>query len=106
MTLFPDDTLPVWDRLVVGDYVEDLLHFFNLSHKECVKQFDNIPLPPSSALNNLLVEVFSLLPIQSKTVLTQLFMFPKPPFREVYYSDVIIDMCKSSKDIPPIVSTP
>ena len=57
-------------------------------------------------IDHLILEVlvFSFMILFAKTVLGQIFLLPKPPFREVYYSDIIADLCKMRPSIPPILA--
>jgi len=84
------DLKPI-DRFLVEDYIIDILFFFNINHKEAVKQIQSIPLPNS--FDHLLLE----------TLFGQLFQFPKPTFKEVYYAVLVLDFCKSNPNFGQVL---
>lgn len=57
--LFPESEtgqgLKSIDLFVLYDYIVDTLFHFNLSHKDCVKQFDNFPV--SVPIHHIILEV-------------------------------------------------
>jgi len=84
------DLKPI-DRFVVEDYIVDILFFFNVNHKEVVKQIQSVPL--SNSFDHLLLE----------TLFGQLFQFPKPTFKEVYYAALILDFCKANPNFGQVL---
>lgn len=46
------------DRFIIEDYILDILFFFQLSHKDGVKQIQNIPVLNEMPFDYLLFEVF------------------------------------------------
>ncbi|VAI05477.1 unnamed protein product [Triticum turgidum subsp. durum] len=71
------------DRFVVEEYILDVLLFFNGCRKECA--FYLVSLPVSFRYEHLMAE----------TIFSQLLLLPNPPFRPIYYTLVIIDLCKA-----------
>ncbi|VAH90802.1 unnamed protein product [Triticum turgidum subsp. durum] len=71
------------DRFVVEEYILDVLLFFNGCRKECA--FYLVSLPVSFRYEYLMAE----------TIFSQLLLLPNPPFRPIYYTLVIIDLCKA-----------
>ncbi|KAL6902082.1 hypothetical protein ACP4OV_004958 [Aristida adscensionis] len=89
--IFPTDKAenmqPV-DRFVVEECILDVLLFFNgcYSRKECA--FYLVGLPVSFRYEYLMAEtIFS----QEQ----ELLLLPNPPFKPIYYTLVIIDLCKA-----------
>eukprot|EP01119_Soliformovum_irregulare_P015692 TRINITY_DN4452_c0_g2_i1.p1 TRINITY_DN4452_c0_g2~~TRINITY_DN4452_c0_g2_i1.p1 ORF type:complete len:813 (+),score=280.00 TRINITY_DN4452_c0_g2_i1:227-2440(+) len=81
------------DRIVIQDQIVDVLYFFSSNHKECLKQFEVIPSP---------IPIFHIL---TEAVFGQLFLLPNPVFKEIYYADIIADLCRTHKEIPPILGS-
>ncbi|CAL4914371.1 unnamed protein product [Urochloa decumbens] len=71
------------DRFVVEECILDVLLFFNGCRKECA--FYLVSLPVSFRYEYLMAE----------TIFSQLLLLPNPPFRPIYYTLVIIDLCKA-----------
>ncbi|KAL6649921.1 hypothetical protein ACP70R_014145 [Stipagrostis hirtigluma subsp. patula] len=86
--IFPTDKAenmqPV-DRFVVEECILDVLLFFNgcYSRKECA--FYLVSLPVSFRYEYLMAE----------TIFSQLLLLPNPPFKPIYCTLVIIDLCKA-----------
>ncbi|KAL9331162.1 hypothetical protein ACSQ67_000772 [Phaseolus vulgaris] len=86
LNIFPpskhEDLQPI-DRFVMEEYLLDVLLFFNGCRKECASFM--VGLPVSFRYEYLMAE----------TIFSQLLMLPQPPFRPVYYTLIIIDLCKA-----------
>ncbi|QCD96897.1 nuclear cap-binding protein subunit 1 [Vigna unguiculata] len=94
LNIFPpskhEDIQPI-DRFVMEEYLLDVLLFFNGCRKECASFM--VGLPVSFRYEYLMAE----------TIFSQLLMLPQPPFRPVYYTLVIIDLCKALPGAFPAV---
>uniref|UniRef100_A0A0D9VTY5 Nuclear cap-binding protein subunit 1 n=1 Tax=Leersia perrieri TaxID=77586 RepID=A0A0D9VTY5_9ORYZ len=71
------------DRFVVEECILDLLLFFNGCRKECAFYLVSLPVP------------FRYEYLMAETIFSQLLLLPSPPFRPIYYTLVIIDLCKA-----------
>uniref|UniRef100_A0ACD5XLI2 Uncharacterized protein n=1 Tax=Avena sativa TaxID=4498 RepID=A0ACD5XLI2_AVESA len=71
------------DRFVVEEYILDVLLFFNGCRKECAFYLVSLPVP------------FRYEYLMAETIFSQLLLLPNPPFRPIYYTLVIIDLCKA-----------
>ncbi|KAJ1391985.1 MIF4G-like, type 3, partial [Sesbania bispinosa] len=94
LNIFPssktEDLQPI-DRFVMEEYLLDVLLFFNGCRKECASFM--VGLPVSFRYEYLMAE----------TIFSQLLMLPQPPFKPVYYTLVIIDLCKALPGAFPAV---
>ncbi|ESW33634.1 hypothetical protein PHAVU_001G086100 [Phaseolus vulgaris] len=94
LNIFPpskhEDLQPI-DRFVMEEYLLDVLLFFNGCRKECASFM--VGLPVSFRYEYLMAE----------TIFSQLLMLPQPPFRPVYYTLIIIDLCKALPGAFPAV---
>eukprot|EP01105_Mastigella_eilhardi_P022254 TRINITY_DN5474_c0_g1_i1.p1 TRINITY_DN5474_c0_g1~~TRINITY_DN5474_c0_g1_i1.p1 ORF type:complete len:774 (-),score=227.45 TRINITY_DN5474_c0_g1_i1:37-2358(-) len=93
-TLFPADTtkdIRPLDKLLLADYVVDLLYHFNGNHKEGIRQMMQLPL--TVPYHAVVVEA----------VFGQMFLLPTPPFRLLYYGTVLTDLCKMEKSCIPLL---
>jgi len=86
---FPKE-LKTFERLIVHDYIVQTLYHFNQSHKDAVKQIQSIGS-------------FSIDHIIAESVFGELFNFPRPPFRDIYYGTIISDLCKMQPSFPPVL---
>ncbi|XP_072997664.1 nuclear cap-binding protein subunit 1 [Typha latifolia] len=71
------------DRFVVEEYLLDVLLFFNGCRKECAFYMVGLPVP------------FRYEYLMAETIFSQLLLLPQPPFKPMYYTLVIIDLCKA-----------
>ncbi|KAL5219694.1 hypothetical protein ABZP36_020378 [Zizania latifolia] len=71
------------DRFVVEECILDVLLFFNGCRKECAFYLVSLPVP------------FRYEYLMAETIFSQLLLLPNPPFRPIYYTLVIIDLCKA-----------
>lgn len=71
------------DRFVVEECILDVLLFFNGCRKECAFCLVSLPVP------------FRYEYLMAETIFSQLLLLPNPPFRPIYYTLVIIDLCKA-----------
>lgn len=86
LNIFPEnkigDLLPI-DRFVVEEYLLDVLFFLNGCRKECASYMGSLPVP------------FRYEYLMAETIFSQLLLLPHPPFKPMYYTLVIIDLCKA-----------
>lgn len=86
LNIFPaskfEDLQPI-DRFVMEEYLLDVLFFFNGCRKECASFMVGLPVP------------FRYEYLMAETIFSQLLMLPQPPFKPIYYTLVIIDLCKA-----------
>ncbi|CAL5192997.1 unnamed protein product [Lathyrus oleraceus] len=94
LNIFPsskmEDLQPI-DRFVVEEYLLDVLLYFNGSRKECASFMVGLPV------------TFRYEYLMAETIFSQLLMLPQPPFKPVYYTLVIIDLCKALPGAFPAV---
>ncbi|KAF5730839.1 ARM repeat superfamily protein isoform 1 [Tripterygium wilfordii] len=88
LNIFPasktEDPQPI-DRFVVEEYLLDVLLFFNGCRKECASFMVSLPVP------------FRYEYLMAETIFSQLLLLPHPPFKPIYYTLVIMDLCKVGK---------
>ncbi|KAF2069159.1 hypothetical protein CYY_009519 [Polysphondylium violaceum] len=87
--LFIDEQKTI-ERYIIEDYIIDTLYFFNSNHKECSRFIYSLPV------------TFDIGDIVVETLLSEMFMLPKPTFKEIYYSLIFIDLFKSQPSIVPV----
>ncbi|KAJ9562715.1 hypothetical protein OSB04_007875 [Centaurea solstitialis] len=85
-----EDLQPI-DRFVVEEYLLDVLFFLNGCRKECAACMVGLPVP------------FRYEYLMAETIFSQLLLLPQPPFKPIYYTLVIIDLCKSLPGAFPAV---
>ncbi|KAG7950817.1 hypothetical protein I3843_13G135700 [Carya illinoinensis] len=94
LNIFPaskaEDLQPI-DRFIVEEYLLDVLFFFNGCRKECAAFMVGLPVP------------FRYEYLMAETIFSQLLLLPQPPFRPMYYTLVIIDLCKALPGAFPAV---
>lgn len=94
LNIFPsnksEDLQPI-DRFVVEEYLLDVLFFLNGCRKECAAYMVGLPVP------------FRYEFLMAETIFSQLLLLPQPPFRPIYYTLVIIDLCKALPGAFPAV---
>ncbi|KAL1823044.1 hypothetical protein ACET3Z_009822 [Daucus carota] len=94
LNIFPasktEDLQPI-DRFVVEEYLLDVLLFLNGCRKECASYMVGLPVP------------FRYEYLMAETIFSQLLLLPQPPFKPVYYTLVIIDLCKALPGAFPAV---
>ncbi|XP_077218182.1 ARM repeat superfamily protein isoform X2 [Tasmannia lanceolata] len=94
LNLFPasnaENAQPI-DRFVVEEYLLDVLLFFNGCRKECASYMVGLPVP------------FRYEYLMAETIFSQLLLLPQPPFKPIYYTLVIIDLCKALPGAFPAV---
>ncbi|XP_042446807.1 nuclear cap-binding protein subunit 1-like [Zingiber officinale] len=79
------------DRFIVEEYLLDVLLFFNGCRKECASYMASLPVS------------FRYEYLMAETIFSQLMFLPQPPFRPIYYTLVIIDLCKALPGAFPAV---
>ncbi|CAL1409673.1 unnamed protein product [Linum trigynum] len=94
LNIFPtgksEDMQPV-DRFIVEEYLLDVLSFLNGCRKECASNMVGLPVP------------FRYEYLMAETLFAQLLLLPQPPFRPLYYTLVIMDLCKALPGAFPAV---
>lgn len=94
LNIFPvdktEDLQPI-DRFVVEEYLLDVLLFLNGCRKECAAYMVGLPVP------------FRYEYLMAETIFSQLLLLPQPPFKPLYYTLVIIDLCKALPGAFPAV---
>ncbi|KAE8677217.1 Nuclear cap-binding protein subunit 1 [Hibiscus syriacus] len=94
LNIFPssktEDLQPI-DRFVVEEYLLDVLLFFNGCRKECASFMVGLPVP------------FRYEYLMAETIFSQLLLLPHPPFKPIYYTLVIMDLCKALPGAFPAV---
>ncbi|XAR67259.1 hypothetical protein NMG60_11001947 [Bertholletia excelsa] len=94
LNIFPasktEDLQPM-DRFVVEEYLLDVLLFLNGCRKECASYMVGLPVP------------FRYEYLMAETIFSQLLLLPHPPFKPMYYTLVIIDLCKALPGAFPAV---
>ncbi|KAL9455103.1 hypothetical protein AB3S75_010500 [Citrus x aurantiifolia] len=84
------DMQPI-DRFILEEYLLDVLLFFNGCRKECAFYMVNLPVP------------FRYEYLMAETIFSQLLLLPQPPFKTIYYTLVIMDLCKALPGAFPAV---
>ncbi|XP_034689281.1 nuclear cap-binding protein subunit 1 isoform X3 [Vitis riparia] len=94
LNIFPankiEDLQPI-DRFIAEEYLLDVLFFFNGCRKECASYMVGLPVP------------FRYEYLMAETIFSQLLLLPQPPFKPMYYTLVIIDLCKALPGAFPAV---
>ncbi|KAJ0084473.1 hypothetical protein Patl1_29476 [Pistacia atlantica] len=94
LNIFPtsksEDMQPI-DRFIVEEYLLDVLLFFNGCRKECASFMVSLPVP------------FRYEYLMAETIFSQLLLLPQPPFKPIYYTLVIMDLCKALPGAFPAV---
>ncbi|CAI0450222.1 unnamed protein product [Linum tenue] len=99
LNIFPtgksEDMQPI-DRFIVEEYLLDVLLFLNgwfvnILRKECASNMVGLPVP------------FRYEYLMAETLFAQLLLLPQPPFRPLYYTLVIMDLCKALPGAFPAV---
>ncbi|XP_047334157.1 nuclear cap-binding protein subunit 1-like [Impatiens glandulifera] len=94
LNIFPadriEDVQPI-DRCVVEEYLLDVLFYLNGCRKECASYIVGLPVP------------FRYEHLIAETIFSQLLLLPNPPFKPLYYTLVIMDLCKALPGAFPAV---
>uniref|UniRef100_A0A7N0THD9 ABH1 n=1 Tax=Kalanchoe fedtschenkoi TaxID=63787 RepID=A0A7N0THD9_KALFE len=94
LNIFPsskhEDIQPI-DRFIVEEYLLDVLLFLNGCRKECASYMAGLPVP------------FRYEYLMAETIFSQLLLLPHPPFKPIYYTLVIMDLCKALPGAFPAV---
>ncbi|XP_010521542.1 PREDICTED: nuclear cap-binding protein subunit 1 [Tarenaya hassleriana] len=94
LNIFPagktEDLQPI-DRFVVQEYLLDVLLYFNGSRRECASYMVSLPVP------------FRYEYLMAETIFSQLLLLPRPPFKTLYYTLIIMDLCKALPGAFPAV---
>ncbi|KAL3643129.1 Nucleic acid dioxygenase ALKBH1 [Castilleja foliolosa] len=94
LNIFPaskTENLQPVDRFVVEEYLLDILFFLNGCRKECASSMVGLPVP------------FRYEYLMAETIFSQILLLPQPPFRPIYYTLVIMDLCKALPGAFPAV---
>jgi nuclear cap-binding protein subunit 1 len=86
-------------RFVLDDVITDTIRIFSLNHKECSK----LLLKTDSLLNIDFIERQGIQIYEAivEAIFSEMFRLPKTHERFVYYTTLIIDLCKESLDKIP-----
>jgi nuclear cap-binding protein subunit 1 len=94
LNIFPankmEDVQPI-DRFVVEEYLLDVLFYLNGCRKECASYMANLPV------------TFRYEYLMAETLFSQILLLPQPPFKTLYYTLVIMDLCKALPGAFPAV---
>ncbi|KAJ9139749.1 hypothetical protein P3X46_030453 [Hevea brasiliensis] len=94
LNIFPasktEDMEPI-DRFIMEEYLLDVLLFLNGCRKECASCMVGLPVP------------FRYEYLMAETIFSQLLLLPQPPFKPIYYTLVIMDLCKALPGAFPAV---
>ncbi|XP_073273142.1 nuclear cap-binding protein subunit 1-like isoform X2 [Primulina huaijiensis] len=86
LNIFPssktEDLQPI-DRFVAEEYLLDVLLFLNGCRKECASSMAGLPVS------------FRYEYLMCETIFSQILLLPQPPFKPIYYTLVIMDLCKA-----------
>lgn len=95
LQIFPtsktDATMAPIDRFLVEEYLLDVMLYLNGCRKECAAYLVGLPVP------------FRYEFVMAETIFSQLFLLPKPPFRQIYYTVILVDLCKALPGAFPAV---
>ncbi|KAL6514040.1 Nucleic acid dioxygenase ALKBH1 [Orobanche hederae] len=94
LNIFPaskTENLQPIDRFVVEEYLLDVLFFLNGCRKECASSMVGLPVP------------FRYEYLMAETIFSQILLLPQPPFKPMYYTLVIMDLCKALPGAFPAV---
>ncbi|CAM6096308.1 unnamed protein product [Calypogeia fissa] len=95
LRIFPasktDEKIAPVDRFVVAEYLQDVLFHLNGCRKECAGYMVGLPVP------------FRYEYLMAEIVFSQLLLLPAPPFRLIYYTVVMVDLCKALPGAFPAV---
>ncbi|GAB4829606.1 Nucleic acid dioxygenase ALKBH1 [Ancistrocladus abbreviatus] len=94
LNIFPaskmEDLAPI-DRFIMEEYLLDVLLFLNGCRKECASYMVGLPVP------------FRYEYLMAETIFSQLLFLPQPRFKPIYYTLVIMDLCKALPGAFPAV---
>ncbi|KAJ0979646.1 hypothetical protein J5N97_015120 [Dioscorea zingiberensis] len=94
LNIFPPNKAEIMqpiDRFIIEEYLLDVLRFFNGCRKECAAFMVGLPVP------------FRYEYLMAETLFSQLLLLPQAPFKPLYYTLVIIDLCKALPGAFPAV---
>ncbi|KAI8910107.1 MIF4G like-domain-containing protein [Gorgonomyces haynaldii] len=87
------------DRLILKDCIIDTIHIFSLNHKECARLL--------LEMDHYFTEGYVQTPIVYEVILESIFALavalPKPQEKSVYYTTLLMDLCRESLDKIPSV---
>ncbi|GMH26023.1 hypothetical protein Nepgr_027866 [Nepenthes gracilis] len=94
LNIFPasktEDLTPI-DCFIMEEYLLDVLLFLNGCRKECASYMVGLPVP------------FRYEYLMAETIFSQLLLLPQPRFKPVYYTLIIMDLCKALPGAFPAV---
>ncbi|GAB2281271.1 Nucleic acid dioxygenase ALKBH1 [Dionaea muscipula] len=94
LNIFPasktEELSPI-DRFVIEEYLLDVLLFLNGCRKECASYMVGLSVP------------FRYEYLMAETIFSQLLLLPEPRFKPIYYTLVIMDLCKALPGAFPAV---
>jgi len=99
LPLFPNsrlpDTLSLIDQVLLHDITLDILYFFNGTRSMGIKFLFSLNENGKESMEHLFTE----------TIFSQMFRLPKPPFRNLYYGALFIELCKNRREtFPPVLA--
>ncbi|XP_013421265.1 nuclear cap-binding protein subunit 1-like [Lingula anatina] len=81
------------ERYLVEEHLHRILHTHHLERKDCAAALLSFPTKVQLPLNYMIVEV----------VFSQLFRLPHPPYLEIFYGSLLIELCKLQPSTMPQV---
>ncbi|XP_033749402.1 nuclear cap-binding protein subunit 1-like [Pecten maximus] len=72
------------ERYLIEDQLNRIIHTYNTERKDCAATLLSFPSKSKIPLNYMIVEV----------LFGQLLQLPRPPFLEVFYGSLLIELCK------------
>lgn len=84
-------------RFILEDIISDIIQIFSLNHLEASKILLNI----QDFLADGYFETYNVYQALVETLITEMVCFPKPDEKIVYYSTLLMDLCKGElKKVP------
>ena len=81
------------DRYLIEDWIEQILIYYHLDRKECAEML--LQYPNSQNVPHIYCIV--------ECVFGHIFRLPQPPFLELFYSSLLIEICKKEASKAPVV---
>eukprot|EP00899_Mesostigma_viride_P028317 jgi/Mesvir1/8670/Mv02610-RA.1 len=80
------------ERFIVEDYISDVLDTYNGSRKECVNALVSLPFPHRYEF------------LLSECLYGEMLRLPSPAFKPVYYTVILVEICKVIPTVfPPVL---
>ena len=81
------------DRYLIEDWIEQILIYYHLDRKECAEVL--LQYPNSQKVPHIYCIV--------ECIFGHIFRLPQPPFLELFYSSLLIEICKKEASKAPVV---